>query len=290
MKVVDIREIGFETTGAGYTTVFSHQFHYQVFNGKLKPCPVHIEIIKGYSNSRHVYQLINVTRPVVTLVFEGSANPNTGPTPEELLNVPIEELILIRLPRTVSKKELEMINDAITENIEVLERAREYMYRHSPGRECLTPPNAEFVENITVEYSWFDTAVDYIAQKYPVHAPGWFRGGRVKLKGSRVIWDDEYPVRQGNCIVTPWLLGPAVAGHGSPVWSTGDRVVVRGNEGNDHVVYFDGNVHIAKLDDQNFLVYAPELVNARVTHPQHDPVTFQARGLFRVTHVRSRYE
>jgi len=285
---VEFPHFELRSTGAGYTTVFDHAFYYNVNLDarELKPCPIHVSVVKGYRNSRYYYQLIDMTKPVVTLKFVGSDNPRTGPTPSELLRCDVLELVEIENYEYYSVKRIQEIIEIIKENIEILEKDREFMAENSPGRTCLAPLKAEFVEKIVVSECG---ALD-MAKVYPPQPPTWFVGGKFRIKGSYVKWDgEEYPVRQGNCIITPWFLGPIIAYYISgDDMKDADRVVIKGTEGNDHVVTFDHQVFVQYIGDQNAIVYSPRTVYARVTHPQHDPIIFEAKGWFRITHLGSR--
>jgi len=270
------------STGSSYTTTFSIScaFYYSK-NNEVKPCPIHITIVKGYSNSRYVYQFVPVYNYAVLNVY-GSANPRTGPTPEELLSEGAVECLDINANGRVAKAFIEVAeaNDGIIAKI------FEDMCHKVPGRFCYYPIHAEELPLIKTRiYNIRDFLNTIKRMDYPYIKPTWFRGGEIKAG-----WIT--PTRQGNLIGTSKIKAPCwvndFKNYEDSIVRT-DILEISGNEDNKHKVHFTSKVEVLQ-DGRSALVHSDDPIEFMITHPQHETVHGKMQGLVQFVHLRSRWE
>jgi len=120
------------TTGASNTTTFSVGFAVYRDRDRWAVAPPVFRETKGYRNSRYVWCLVP-REEFIEVRVEGSANPRTGPTPEEFCDKPLEcaaiEAHNLSLPIPDYDALLDLIACGVRELAEQV-----------PGRFCPEPP------------------------------------------------------------------------------------------------------------------------------------------------------
>jgi len=275
-------------TGASFTTTFDIRvFFYIDKNSDVQPCPVHMEVIKGYRNSRSVYQLVPKSNWAV-LELEGSANPRGyGVTPEEALERGPLDFLKIRAKGNAAKRLIESAEQGIIKEI------FEDMCSSVPGRFCYYPPfakkkpvihyNSELISHYYIIS--LKSFIDMLSElQYPSYSPTWFTGGEIKAGYIT-------PTQQGNLIGTSRVKAPCWAGvlhpHSTLSIVKDSSLSIKGNENNEHRIKFSDDVEILQ-DGRAALVYSYNPVEFEITHPQHEPVEGKMKGVIQFVHLSQR--
>lgn len=273
-----------ENTGASYTTTFGISCAFYINGGQVKPCPIHMDIKKGNSNSRYVYQLVpphNYAR----LAIDGSCNPRGGTTPEEFLDMGAKKVLSIYADGDAAEAFLDSAENGIIREI------FEDMCRRVPGRFCYTPPNTEewYVVRVTEVWGIYSFLKLIIEMGYEYYNPTWFWGG--ELKAGWIT-----PTRQGNLIGSSRVKAPCwvsiareFISRDFPESDYSDILEIKGNEGNSHKITFTNKVEIIQ-DRRAALVYSSDETEFEITHPEHDDVEGKFRGLVQFVHLTTRWE
>lgn len=261
-------------TGASYTTVFDVYVYFMIRAGQVVPCPVHMEVVKGCKNSRYIYQMVPSFNYAVLSVV-GSANPNTGPTPTQIREAGAERFLEIHASGKYARLFLRSAKSGVI--METLEDICDKV----PGRFCYYPP-AQFVPQLESRTSYIPLLLITIKNmEYPEYSgSSWYKGGIIKT-------GEITPTMQGNLVGTSKVRAPALARlePDSVRIANTDEIVLKGNEGNDHIIKFNKNVDVLWLSSREVLVAFPVWTSFTITHPQHETVTGAFKGIVRFIHL-----
>ena len=271
-------------TGASYTTTFNIRAYFTVVNDKVIPCPVHIQIVKGYRNQRYIYQLVPKYN-YCKIELSGSANPKIGYNSNLWDNIEIHS----------HGKNIKLFIESAENGI--IRRVWEDMINSVPGRFCYYPLNAEFLPTArTFIPSKIQTFFEIIKEiGYEAIPPRWYVGG--KLITGKIT-----PTKQGNLIGTSKIPVPGILYHfgftdkryfkddleliTKKIQNT-DKIEIKGNENNAHKIKFESEVEVLQKD-RVALVHSFEGTVFTITHPQHPPVTGEFEGLVAFIHLARR--
>jgi len=270
-----------KTTGASYTRTFDIRVYFTVVNDKVIPCPVHIQITKGYRNQRYIYQLVPKYN-YCCIELCGSANPNVGYDTNLWNNIEIHSY----------GRNINLFMEAAENGI--IKQTWDDMIQSVPGRFNYYPPSAKFLETVrTFIPSKIEIFFEVIKEiGYEAIPPKWYVGGKV-------IAGKITPTKQGNLIGTSKIPVPSILYHFGirefrddlkqvleKIQKT-DKIEIKGNEGNAHKIKFDSEVEVLQ-EGRVALVHAFEGTVFTITHPQHPPVTGELEGLVAFIHLARR--